>query len=125
MKTFCTQCGRAHEYAVASAKPNFCSGCGSAMNPVAQAATQKKKVVAKVKEEEDEDEDEIFEDDIEVPTDIKVTIEGVRDWRSDGIEMASLINQTQKSQKSLRPPSKIDHQQMTTRIRSRESIEVA
>lgn len=96
------------------------------MNPVAQAATQKKKVVAKKVEEDDEDEDdEVFEDDLEVPTDVKVVIEGVRDWRTDGIEMANLINQTKQSQKSLRPPSKINHQQMTTRIRSRESIEVA
>ncbi len=99
MKTFCPNCGKSLEYASISLRPNFCFGCGSALSPVAQAA--KTKLKAKVPEpEEDEDEQE---DDLEVPTDIRVVIEGAPNWQAQTITLGQTIGQTAVSERMNRP----------------------
>lgn len=91
MKTFCAECGHKHEYNSNLDRPKFCCYCGVSFNQV-----KAKKVVAPVIEEEEEEEYE----EILVPKNIRISIEGIG---SQTLDLGKTMNQSATSQKSLRP----------------------
>lgn len=92
MKTFCAECGHKHQYDSNLDRPKFCCYCGIPFNQVIA-----KKVVAPAIEEEEEEEE--YEE-ISVPKNIRISIEGIG---SQILDLGKTMNQSATSQKSLRP----------------------
>lgn len=102
---------------VANQRPNFCQSCGAP-----QGSAVKKPVAVKQPEPEEEEYEE-EEDSKELPTSIRVHIEGVPN-RAEGIAMKYLIGTSEPSEKIYRNPVKGDLMNRIKNKTDRTSIEI-
>jgi len=96
---FCSSCGAKHEYS--GFAPNFCSKCGSPMNPKALQAQANKFAPQKVSEPEPEEDSEYSEDSTDINSlpnlkklDVEISIDG--GFRSFDLEELSRSPSTAK-----------------------------